>query len=205
MKLWDKNKSTDQLIEYFTVGMDRELDLLLAPFDILASIAHVRMLVSVNLLTHVEGITIVKELQNIYSTTIDGKFVIGDDSEDVHSQIEFLLTKKLGEAGKKVHSGRSRNDQVLVALKLYFRSEIENIVHGTQHLFDALIGLSDQHKDVLMPGYTHMQVAMVSSFGLWFGAYAESLTDDLQAMHTAYMFVNLNPLGSAAGYGYLFL
>ena len=201
MKLWDKNKSTDQLIESFTVGQDRELDLLLAPYDIVASIAHVQMLSKVNLLTTKESSDIVDELRNIYVQTQEGTFTIDANQEDVHSQIEYLLTTKLGEAGKKVHSGRSRNDQVLVALKLYFRAEIEEIVNKTKALFDQLITLADTHKDVLMPGYTHMQVAMVSSFGLWFGAYAESLADDLRSMHAAYLFANQNPMGSAAGYG----
>lgn len=201
MKLWDKNKSTDQRIESFTVGMDRELDLLLAPYDALASIAHVKMLVTANLLGIDECNAIVKELQSIYQEAIHGKFVIEPGSEDVHSQIELSLTKKLGEAGKKVHSGRSRNDQVLVALKLYYRVEIEHIVHAAQQVFDQLIKLSEQYQKVLMPGYTHMQVAMVSSFGLWFGAYAESLADDLKSLVSAFQFMNQNPLGSAAGYG----
>ena len=201
MKLWDKNKSTDQRIESFTVGMDRELDLLLAPYDALASIAHVKMLVTANLLGIDECNAIVKELQSIYQEAIHGKFVIEPGSEDVHSQIELSLTKKLGEAGKKVHSGRSRNDQVLVALKLYYRVEIEHIVHAAQQVFDQLIKLSEQYQKVLMPGYTHMQVAMVSSYGLWFGAYAESLADDLKSLVSAFQFMNQNPLGSAAGYG----
>lgn len=201
MKLWDKNKSTDQRIESFTVGMDRELDLLLAPYDALASIAHVKMLVTANLLGIDECNAIVKELQSIYQEAIHGKFVIEPGSEDVHSQIELSLTKKLGEAGKKVHSGRSRNDQVLVALKLYYRVEIEHIVHAAHQVFDQLIKLSEQYQKVLMPGYTHMQVAMVSSFGLWFGAYAESLADDLKSLVSAFQFMNQNPLGSAAGYG----
>jgi argininosuccinate lyase len=201
MKLWDKNKTTDQLIESFTVGMDRELDLLLAPYDALASIAHVKMLVTVGLLDQEECNAIVKELQSIYRDAMEGKFVIEPGSEDVHSQIELSLTRKLGEAGKKVHSGRSRNDQVLVALKLYYRAEIEHIVQATRQVYAQLIHLSEQYQKVLMPGYTHMQVAMVSSFGLWFGAYAESLSDDLKSFVAAYQFINQNPLGSAAGYG----
>ncbi|MBK7439878.1 MAG: argininosuccinate lyase [Saprospiraceae bacterium] len=201
MKLWDKNNTTDDLVEAFTVGQDRALDLLLAPYDALASIAHVMMLDEVGLLDKAEAKSIVKELQQIYKDAIAGRFVIEDGSEDVHSQIELLLTRILGETGKKVHAGRSRNDQVLVALKLFYRHEIEEIVKRTKMLFDELMSLSEKHKHDLMPGYTHMQVAMVSSFGLWFGAYAESLADDLRSMQASFQMVNLNPLGSAAGYG----
>ncbi len=201
MKLWQKNINTDALIEAFTVGNDRELDLLLAPYDALASIAHVKMLASIHLLNESESNAIVKELQSIYHSALAGEFAITPSCEDVHSQIEFILTQRLGEMGKKVHSGRSRNDQVLVALKLYFRHELELIVQETKTLFDTLITLSDQYRDVLMPGYTHMQVAMVSSFGLWFGSFAESLADDLKIVHSSYQWTNLNPLGSAAGYG----
>ena len=201
MKLWQKNISTDQLVENFTVGNDRELDLVLAPHDALASIAHVQMLATIHLVTNEEAAAITKELQNIYREALAGRFEIQPECEDVHSQIEFLLTQRLGEMGKKVHSGRSRNDQVLVALKLYYRAEIEDVVHQTKVLFDTLINLSDKHKAVLMPGYTHMQVAMVSSFGLWFGAFAESLADDLKIVQGAYQWANMNPLGSAAGYG----
>lgn len=201
MKLWQKNISTDQLVENFTVGNDRELDLALAAHDALASIAHVQMLATIHLVTKEEAEAITKELQRIYRDALDGRFEIQPECEDVHSQIEFLLTQQLGEMGKKVHSGRSRNDQVLVALKLYYRAEIEDIVHQTKILFDTLIHLSDKHKEVLMPGYTHMQVAMVSSFGLWFGAFAESLADDLKIVQGAYQWANMNPLGSAAGYG----
>lgn len=201
MKLWQKNISTDALVENFTVGSDRELDLLLAPHDALASIAHVQMLATINLVTNEESAAITTELQQIYRDALAGKFEIQPECEDVHSQIEFLLTNRLGDVGKKVHSGRSRNDQVLVALKLYYRNELEDIVDQTKALFDTLISLSDQHKEDLMPGYTHMQVAMVSSFGLWFGAFAESLADDLKMVQSAYQWANMNPLGSAAGYG----
>lgn len=201
MKLWDKNNTTDGLIDAFTVGHDRELDLLLASHDALASIAHVQMLAEVALLTKDESRLITLELQKIYQEALKGHFVIDAGCEDVHSQIEFILTNRLGELGKKVHSGRSRNDQVLVALKLYFRSEIESIVLRTKPLFDILISLADRHQAVLMPGYTHMQVAMVSSFGLWFSAYAEALADDMRLLQSAYQLANLNPLGSAAGYG----
>ena len=164
MKLWQKNISTDQLVENFTVGNDRELDLVLAPHDALASIAHVQMLATIHLVTNEEAAAITKELQNIYREALAGRFEIQPECEDVHSQIEFLLTQRLGEMGKKVHSGRSRNDQVLVALKLYYRAEIEDVVHQTKVLFDTLINLSDKHKAVLMPGYTHMQVAMAVSY-----------------------------------------
>lgn len=201
MKLWDKNNTTDRLVEIFTVGNDRELDLTLAPYDALASIAHVDMLAATGLLNKNEGLLIRKELQLIYQQAISGKFIIEPEAEDVHSQIEMELTRKLGETGKKVHSGRSRNDQVLVALKLYFRAEIEQLVLGTKSLFDLLQELSIKHQEVLMPGYTHMQVAMVSSFGLWFGAFAEALADDLRTMQAAFQLANQNPLGSAAGYG----
>ncbi|MEP7267630.1 MAG: argininosuccinate lyase [Saprospiraceae bacterium] len=201
MKLWQKNITTDKLIENFTVGNDRELDLLLAQHDALASIAHVKMLASIHLLNQDEVSVIVKELQVIHQSAVEGRFVISPESEDVHSQIELLLTQRLGEMGKKVHSGRSRNDQVLVALKLYLRNEIEALVNQTKSLFDTLTLLAEKHKLILMPGYTHMQVAMVSSFGLWFSAFAESLADDLRIMQSAYQWSNLNPLGSAAGYG----
>ena len=201
MKLWDKNTTTDEMISNFTVGDDRELDLVLAEFDALASIAHVSMLGKVALLSAEETQAIKTELIKIYYSAKTKQFIIDPDSEDVHTQIEVLLTKRLGETGKKVHSGRSRNDQVLVALKLYFRDEIEQLVQRTKTLFDTLSELSNQHRDVLMPGYTHMQVAMVSSFGLWFGAYAEALADDLRALQAAFQMTNLNPLGSAAGYG----
>lgn len=201
MKLWDKNSTTDDLITSFTVGNDRALDLALAAFDALGSIAHVEMLGKVGLLSALESQAIKNELIDIYHLANAGKFTIDPESEDVHTQIELMLTARLMETGKKVHSGRSRNDQVLTALKLYFRHEIEEIVQRTKTVFDTLIHLSKQHQEVLMPGYTHMQIAMVSSFGLWFGSYAEALADDLRALQSAYQLANLNPLGSAAGYG----
>jgi len=201
MKLWDKNTTTDEMISNFTVGDDRELDLALAGFDALASIAHVSMLGKVGLLSADETQAIKTELIEIYHSSKAKKIIIDPESEDVHTQIEVLLTNRLGETGKKVHSGRSRNDQVLVALKLYFRDEIEQLVQRSKTLFDTLSDLSHQHRNVLMPGYTHMQVAMVSSFGLWFGAYAEALADDLRPLQAAFQLANLNPLGSAAGYG----
>ncbi|MDZ4708141.1 MAG: argininosuccinate lyase [Saprospiraceae bacterium] len=201
MKLWDKNTTTDEMISNFTVGDDRELDLALAGFDALASIAHVSMLGKVGLLSADETQAIKTELIEIYHSSKAKKIIIDPESEDVHTQIEVLLTNRLGETGKKVHSGRSRNDQVLVALKLYFRDEIEQLVQRSKTLFDTLSDLSHQHRNVLMPGYTHMQVAMVSSFGLWFGAYAEALADDLRSLQAAFQLANLNPLGSAAGYG----
>lgn len=201
MKLWQKSIDVNKKIESFTVGDDRELDLMLAPFDILGSLAHIQMLESINLLEQSELEVLSKELKSLYQLAVNGEFVIKDDVEDVHSQVEFILTERLGEVGKKIHSGRSRNDQVLVDLKMYFRWEIEEIVKLTDQLFQTLIKLSEQYKNVLIPGYTHMQVAMPSSFGLLFGAYAESLSDDLSALRAAYEVANKNPLGSAAGYG----
>ncbi|MEP4534262.1 MAG: argininosuccinate lyase [Cyclobacteriaceae bacterium] len=201
MKLWQKSIDVNKKIESFTVGDDRELDLMLAPFDILGSLAHIQMLESINLLEKGELEVLSKELKSLYQLAVNGEFVIKDDVEDVHSQVEFILTERLGEVGKKIHSGRSRNDQVLVDLKMYFRWEIEEIVKLTDQLFQTLIKLSEQYKDVLIPGYTHMQVAMPSSFGLLFGAYAESLSDDLSTLRAAYEVANKNPLGSAAGYG----
>lgn len=204
-KLWDKgtHNATEatQLIETFTIGKDRELDVWLAPYDIQGSVAHIRMLESIDLLTHAELTQLVATLQDIYQTAVAGKFTIDPGIEDVHSQVEVMLTQKLGDIGKKIHSGRSRNDQVLLDLKLYMRQEIREVVQATQELFDQLITLSNQYQKVLLPGYTHLQVAMPSSFGLWFGAYAESLTDDLLLLQAAYRMVNQNPLGSAAGYG----
>lgn len=204
-KLWDKGNSDNteatQLIEKFTVGKDRELDVWLAPFDILGSVAHIRMLESINLLEKSELDQLVAALADIYKTAEAGDFTIEAGIEDVHSQVEMMLTQKLGDVGKKIHSGRSRNDQVLLDLKLYMRHEIREVVQLTQALFDQLIELSETHKNTLLPGYTHLQVAMPSSFGLWFGAYAESLTDDLLLLQAAYRIVNQNPLGSAAGYG----
>lgn len=201
MKLWQKNTQTENSVDKFTVGRDRELDLQLAKADVLGSLAHTQMLESIGLLTAEELVLIQQELRQIYRDIEAGKFSIADYVEDIHSQIELLLTQRIGEAGKKIHSGRSRNDQVLVDLKLFFRMEIEQIVHDTRALFSKLIELSEKHKEVLIPGYTHLQIAMPSSFGLWFGAYAESLTDDLELMLAAWKVCNKNPLGSAAGYG----
>jgi argininosuccinate lyase len=201
MKIWQKNVTVNKDIETFTVGKDRELDLQMAAFDVLGSLAHVEMLESIGLLTADELVVIQQELKNIYREIEAGKFTIEDSVEDVHSQVEWMLTQRIGEAGKKIHSGRSRNDQVLVDLKLYFRDCIEQMVGNTAVLFGQLISLSNTHKDKLLPGYTHLQIAMPSSFGLWFGAYAESLVDDLELMLAAYKVCNKNPLGSAAGYG----
>jgi len=201
MKLWQKETAVEQSVEKFTVGNDREMDLHLASFDVLGSLAHTQMLESIGLLTKSELSLIQKELKQLYKEIQTDNFKIDEHVEDIHSQIELLLTQRIGEAGKKIHSGRSRNDQVLVDLKLYFRSEIKKIVDGTQELFKLLIQLSNAHKDALMPGYTHLQIAMPSSFGLWFGAYAESLVDDLELMLAAWKICNKNPLGSAAGYG----
>lgn len=201
MKLWQKNTQTENSVDKFTVGRDRELDLQLAKADVLGSLAHTQMLESIGLLKAEELILIQQELRQIYRDIEAGNFSIADNVEDIHSQIELLLTQRIGEAGKKIHSGRSRNDQVLVDLKLFFRMEIEQIVHDTGALFSKLIELSEKHKEVLIPGYTHLQIAMPSSFGLWFGAYAESLTDDLELMLAAWKVCNKNPLGSAAGYG----
>jgi argininosuccinate lyase len=201
MKIWQKNIEVNKDIETFTVGRDRELDLEMAAFDVLGSLAHVEMLESIGLLTAEELAAIQKELKNIYKDIEAGNFVIEQSVEDVHSQVEWLLTQRIGEAGKKIHSGRSRNDQVLVDLKLFFRNRIEEMVHHTEVLFKQLISLSNTHKDKLLPGYTHLQIAMPSSFGLWFGAYAESLVDDLELMLAAWKVCNKNPLGSAAGYG----
>ncbi|HEY0055429.1 MAG TPA: argininosuccinate lyase [Pedobacter sp.] len=201
MKLWQKDKQVEKSVETFTVGKDRELDTEMAAFDVLGSLAHTRMLESINLLSKEDLDTVQKELKNIYIEIAKGKFSIEDGVEDVHSQVELLLTQRIGEAGKKIHSGRSRNDQVLVDLKLYFRSQIQRTVENTEALFQQLITLSEAHKDKLLPGYTHLQIAMPSSFGLWFGAYAESLVDDLEVMLAAWKVCNKNPLGSAAGYG----
>lgn len=200
-KLWEKNISVDGSVEAYTVGLDREMDLYLAPYDILGSLAHIKMLESIGLLTGDELNTLSTELKNIYKKAIAGEFIIEDGVEDVHSQVELMLTRKLGDIGKKIHSGRSRNDQVLVDLKLFMRSEIEKVAESVEHLFKTLITKSNEHKDDLIPGYTHLQVAMPSSFGLWFGAYAESLADDLEVLKAAYKIANRNPLGSAAGYG----
>lgn len=200
-KIWNKGISVNQLIESFTVGHDREFDMQLAVYDILGSIAHCRMLKKIGLISGEELKAIERELKYLYKQTQEGQFVIEEGVEDVHSQVELYLTRKLGDTGKKIHSGRSRNDQVLVDIKLFIRDEISEIVNLTCSLFDTLITLSEKHKDILIPGYTHLQVAMPSSFGLWFGAYAESLTDDMQLLLSAYKISNQNPLGSAAGYG----
>ena len=200
-KLWEKNVQVDADIDRFTVGRDREMDLYLAPYDILGSIAHITMLESIGLLTRDELDALTAELRSIYAVAEAGQFVIEDGVEDVHSQVELMLTRRLGDIGKKIHSGRSRNDQVLVDLKLFIRSALQQIVELTDRLFATLIAQSEKYKAVLMPGYTHLQVAMPSSFGLWFGAYAESLVDDLTVLQAAYRVSNRNPLGSAAGYG----
>ncbi len=201
MKLWEKSVQVDKDIERYTIGRDREMDLYLAPFDVLGSMAHITMLESIGLLQKEELAVLLKEMKSIYQDACDGNFEIEEGIEDVHSQVELLLTRRLGDIGKKIHSGRSRNDQVLIDLKLYMRHEIKEIVAETEKLFTMLQCQSEQYKHVLMPGYTHLQVAMPSSFGLWFGAYAESLVDDLQVLQAAYKVVNRNPLGSAAGYG----
>jgi argininosuccinate lyase len=201
MKLWQKEITTNDLVEQFTVGQDREMDMHLATFDVLGSLAHTKMLNSIGLLPITDLNAIQIELKNIYKNILAGEFKIEDGVEDIHSQVELLLTQKLGEAGKKIHSGRSRNDQVLVDLKLFFRSQVQEMVVSVNELFVLLIQLSETHKNKLMPGYTHFQIAMPSSFGLWFGAYAESLIDDLELMLAAYKICNKNPLGSAAGYG----
>lgn len=200
-KLWEKNIQVDKEVEAFTVGKDREMDLYLAKYDVLGSMAHITMLERIGLLTAEELALLQKELRLIYATADKGEFIIEEGVEDVHSQVELLLTRKLGDIGKKIHSGRSRNDQVLVDLKLFTRTEIREITELTKALFDVLLQQSNRYKEVLLPGYTHLQVAMPSSFGLWFGAYAESLVDDLQLLQAAYKVCNRNPLGSAAGYG----
>lgn len=201
MKLWQKSTQVNDKIEKFTVGKDREMDIYLAKYDVLGSMAHIRMLASIGLLKEDELDVLLKELKSIYKLADEGKFEIEEGVEDVHSQVELMLTRKLGDVGKKIHSGRSRNDQVLVDLKLFTRAEIEKIVHSVSELFDVLIKQSNKYKNVLLPGYTHLQVAMPSSFGLWFAAYAESLADDLQLLLAAWKITNRNPLGSAAGYG----
>lgn len=201
-KLWSKSAtSTSEQVEAFTVGRDKEFDVLLAEYDVLGSLAHTQMLESVGLLSKEDRDLIHQELNNILTVIREGKFVIEKDIEDVHSQVEWMLTQRIGEAGKKIHSGRSRNDQVAVDIKLYLRAQVLAIKEETKTLFDLLIQLSEQYKDKLLPGYTHLQIAMPSSFGLWFGAYAESLVDDLELLAAAYHIVNKNPLGSGAGYG----
>ena len=200
-KLWEKNVQVDHEVDIFTVGKDREMDLYLAKYDVLGSMAHITMLESIGLLTKEELNVLLAELRNIYAVADRGEVIIEEGIEDVHSQVELMLTRRLGDMGKKIHSGRSRNDQVLLDLKLFTRSQIQELVELVSGLFDVLISQSNRYKDVLLPGYTHLQVAMPSSFGLWFGAYAESLVDDLQLMQAAYRICNRNPLGSAAGYG----
>lgn len=200
-KLWEKNFEVNQEIEKFTVGRDRELDLFLAKHDVLGSMAHITMLQSIGLLEKEELTALLAELKNIHAEIEAGRFVIEEGVEDVHSQVELMLTRKLGDMGKKIHSGRSRNDQVLVDLKLFTRQQLMEIAEEVRVLFDELIAQSNRYKDVLMPGYTHLQVAMPSSFGLWFGAYAESLVDDMLFLQAAFKMTNRNPLGSAAGYG----
>lgn len=200
-KLWEKDFEVNAEIERFTVGKDRDMDLYLAKYDVLGSMAHVTMLESIGLIGKEELPAILDELKNIYAVCERGEFVIEDGVEDVHSEVEMMLTRKLGDMGKKIHSGRSRNDQVLVDLKLFTRAALKNVVDGVKDLFDELLQKSNQYKEVLMPGYTHLQIAMPSSFGLWFGAYAEGLTDDMLFLQAAYKMTNRNPLGSAAGYG----
>ena len=200
-KLWEKNYEINHKIERFTVGRDREMDLYLAKYDVLGSMAHITMLESIGLLEKEELKPLLDELKNIYELCEKGEFVIEDGIEDVHSQVELMLTRKLGDMGKKIHSGRSRNDQVLVDLKLFTRHQLKEIADAVKVLFDELLQKSNQYKEVLMPGYTHLQIAMPSSFGLWFGAYAESLADDMLFLQAAYKMTNRNPLGSAAGYG----
>ena len=201
MKLWEKNYEVNAEIDRFTVGRDREMDLYLAKYDVLGSMAHITMLESINLLASDELPLLLAELRNIYDACERGEFCIEEGIEDVHSQVELMLTRRLGDLGKKIHSGRSRNDQVLLDLKLFTRDQLQQIVGLVKELFDELIQKSEQHKHVLMPGYTHLQIAMPSSFGLWFGAYAESLADDMLFLQAAYRMCNRNPLGSAAGYG----
>ncbi len=201
MKLWEKNYEVNAEIDRFTVGRDREMDLYLAPYDVMGSMAHITMLETIGLLSSDELRQLLAELRAIYREAAEGRFEIEDGVEDVHSQVELMLTRRLGDMGKKIHSGRSRNDQVLVDLKLFTRHQLRDIAELVKVLFDELIAKSNELKDVLMPGYTHLQVAMPSSFGLWFGAYAESLCDDMLFLQAAYRMTNRNPLGSAAGYG----
>lgn len=200
-KLWEKNVQVNAEIDRFTVGRDREMDMYLAKYDVLGSMAHITMLESIGLLPSDELKILLEELKNIYASVERGEFVIEDGIEDVHSQVELMLTRRLGDVGKKIHSGRSRNDQVLVDLKLFIRAQLKSVAEAVERLFHVLISQSNRYKDVLMPGYTHLQIAMPSSFGLWFGAYAESLVDDMMFLQAAYKTCNRNPLGSAAGYG----
>ncbi len=201
MKLWQKDKTASKEVEVFTVGKDRVMDMHLAAFDVLGSLAHIEMLESVGLLTKDELSQLQAELKTVYRQVKNGEFRLNDDVEDIHSQVELLLTQNLGDIGKKIHSARSRNDQVLVDIKLFLRSELEELVTSVEAFFNLLQSQSEQYKDHLLPGYTHLQLAMPSSFGLWFGAYAESLVDDMVTIRAAYDIVNKNPLGSAAGYG----
>lgn len=201
MKIWQKNTASSQEVETFTVGKDRDMDLYLAPFDVLGSLAHIQMLESIGLLNPEELSLLQQSLKDLYRDMLQGNFALEPDVEDIHSQVELMLTRKLGDVGKKIHSGRSRNDQVLVDLKLFLRQELEDLLKSIQVFFDLLMDLSEKHRDDLLPGYTHLQLAMPSSFGLWFGAYAESLVDDVLVLSSAYHVVNKNPLGSAAGYG----
>lgn len=200
-KIWKKTTDVDKRVDQFTVGQDRELDIFLARYDVIGSMAHIRMLTSVGLLQQEELDLLLEELKNIYNEVKSKEFSIEAEAEDIHSQIELMLTRRLGDVGKKIHSGRSRNDQVLLDLKLYTRSELMEVVRAVDQLIETLIKQSNQYQHVLLPGYTHLQVAMPSSFGLWFGAYAESLADDLQLLLSAWKITNRNPLGSAAGYG----
>jgi len=201
MKLWQKNNETLKEVETFTVGKDRELDMFLAPYDVLGSLAHIKMLNSVGLLTNEELSELQDALKQIYTNIFQGDFTLEEGVEDIHSQVEFLLTKKLGDSGKKIHSARSRNDQVILDLKLYLRNEIQELVLAVNGFFNLLLTQSEKYKEFMLPGYTHFQLAMPSSFGLWFGAYAESLVDDLITLHGAWEVTNKNPLGSAAGFG----
>ena len=200
-KLWEKSVQVDQEVDRFTVGKDREMDLYLAKYDVLGSMAHITMLESIGLIGHEELPILLAELRKIYALADRGEFVIEEGIEDVHSQVELMLTRALGDMGKKIHSGRSRNDQVLLDLKLFTRAQLQELTQLVNTLFDVLISQSNRYKEVLLPGYTHLQIAMPSSFGLWFGAYAESLADDMQLLQAAYKICNRNPLGSAAGYG----
>ncbi len=201
MKLWQKNTKSLKEVETFTVGKDRELDVFLAPYDVLGSLAHIKMLNKVGLLTSEELAELENALKDIYADIIAGNFSLEEGVEDIHSQVEFILTKKLGDSGKKIHSARSRNDQVILDLKLFLRNEIEGLVHEVNAFFDLLLQQSEKYKDFLLPGYTHLQLAMPSSFGLWFAAYAESLVDDIISLHATWEIINKNPLGSAAGFG----
>lgn len=201
MKLWDKGFDTEEFVNRFTVGKDREMDLYLAQYDVLGCMAHAKMLNKTGLLSDEDINALIPELKKIYAKALEGKFVIEDDVEDVHSQIEFELTNACGDPGKKIHTARSRNDQVVTAVRLFTRAKLQNIIESVKTLFETFVSLSEKYKEVLMPGYTHLQIAMPSSFGMWFGAFAESLSDDLWTLFSAWKINNRNPLGSAAGYG----